>query len=67
MIKTFYKLILALNDNKLLQIRGKYIIGYNMHFKNYVIWYVDASNIPKIFQTCDSLLNLNFVLDILIS
>jgi hypothetical protein len=65
MIDKFYKLYMALRNNKILHKTDNYLITYDIKNARYNLWYIDYNSLPHFFDYCDNKITLKFKWNIL--
>ena len=53
MADKFYKITMALLDNKIVLRQGLFMITFNIKNSVYGIWYLDKFKLPKLMDICE--------------
>lgn len=67
MLNFYYKVKLALLDNKIIKQDKHFILSYDIPSKVYNIWYIGAYNELNYYGTCEDVLSAKFQWNILMS
>jgi len=63
----FYKLLMALNDNKIILRQGLFMVTLDIKRVVYNIWYLDKLKLPKLMDSCSDKDVLRFKWNILMN
>lgn len=63
----FYKLLMALNDNKIILRQGLFMVTLDIKRVVYNIWYLDKLKLPKLMDSCSDKDILRFKWNILMN